>query len=602
MTRPLAIEVDPAFAGRVAPLTDALAAGRLPEGAVAVKESTLRTVHRVALAPDLVLFVKRDRPRDRTERAKYAILPSRARAEWRNIGRLRAAGFDVPERALLAERRAIFGLEEAILATRAVEPAAAFYRHLEGAGPAARRAALGAAGALARRLHEAGFFHRDFHGGNLLVREPVPGTDPGAAPGLVLLDLHRLVKLSSVAESLRARDLAIFCHDVREVVGGEGIAAFLEGYGAAPGLVARALAAEGARRRERLRSRGRRCVVRSTGFRIEDRGRYRVFRRADVPLEPILAAIERHRATIEAGPGAPGFVKRDHTTRVSRQPALVAAGEAAGEVAVKEFPEKGLLGAVQHFVRRHRGRQAWLSSHALLLRGLGTPLPLALVEVRRAGLVAGSFLLTRWVADAEDLHLFIDRRFAGARGEPLAGRAEGPWGRGAERSWLGPRGERHAVRAFARFIARLHAEGLYHGDLKLPNVLVRERPARADGTPDLEFLLLDLEALSPAKRLTARRRVKNLAQIEDYARLHLSVVKRSHRARFLDEYGRALEPAAGAAERRRAARWLAAEVEVEVRARAARRASAGAGPARGEPAALDGPLPGAGGTAQDARA
>jgi tRNA A-37 threonylcarbamoyl transferase component Bud32 len=564
-------EVEPAFAAAAGPLVAALEAGRLPDGAVAVKESTVRTVHRVPLAGGLVVYLKRERPRDWRERAKFALATSRPRAEWRTLGRLAAADIDVPSRVLVAERRGP-GLVEAALATLEIAPAGSFYEHFEQAAPAARRAALEVVAGIARRLHDAGFFHRDFHAGNMLVRSAEPGTAPDAAPRIALVDLQKVLRLPFLPAGLRARDLAVFCHDLREFLDDEARAFFVERYGGGPRFFARVRAAEAARRRERLRSRARRCVVRSTGFRIESRGAQRIFRRADVPVEPVLEAIERHRATIAAGPGAPGFVKRDHATRISRVPPLAGAGpEAAGPVAVKEFPARSLLASLQHLIRRHRGRQAWLAAHALLVRGLGTPLPLALVEVRRLGIVRGSFLLTRWVEDAEDLHLYVDRRFGRGRGAPPAGRAEGPFGRGGERVWLGARGEGAAVRAFARFVARLHGEGLYHGDLKLPNFLVREAPG--GGAPDERaFLLLDLDALSPAKRLTARRRAKNLAQIEDYARLHLPAVKRSHRARFLDEYVRAGTPGADREARRAAVRRLAAAVEREVQARAARRA------------------------------
>src|SRR5206468_394448 len=121
-----------------------------------------------------------------------------------------------------------------------------------------------------------------------------------------------------------------------------------------------------------------------------------------------------------------------------------------GDIAVKEFPDRGLLRGLANLVRTHRGRQAWLAAHALLVRKIETPLPLALVEVRRLGLVVASYVLTRWLEPAEDAHLYVDRRFAQGRTAAPAGRARGPWGEGGERAPLGPRAEAAAVRAFAR--------------------------------------------------------------------------------------------------------------------------------------------------------
>jgi hypothetical protein len=51
----------------------------------------------------------------------------------------------------------------------------------------------------------------------------------------------------------------------------------------------------------------------------------------------------------------------------------------------------------------HPGLRAWRLAHALLLRGVETPAPLALVETRRFGLVAESVLLTRCSDDTLEL-------------------------------------------------------------------------------------------------------------------------------------------------------------------------------------------------------
>lgn len=542
---PLALEVDPAWEGRAGEVLAALEAGRLPAGAVAVKESTVRTVHRVALAGGVEAFVKRDRPRSLFERVKGLVLGSRSRAEWRNLGRLGRQGFPVPERIALGERRRAgplglgLGLEESVLVTRSVGPAERLYSWLAAAGPAARQAVLREAAALARRLHDAGYFHRDYHCGNILVAsaggvagaDRVAGAGAGGGAGrLFLVDLARVLKLPFVPRAARARDLAILLHDLADLLGPEERRVALEAYGGPPGFAARVRAAEAARRRERLASRGKRCVVPSTAFRIERCGPLRIFRRAEVAAGEVLAAIERHRATIAAGPGAPGFLKRDHATSVSRQ----------GALAVKEFPERGALASLQHLVRRHRGRAAWMAAHALILRGIATPEPLALVEVRGAGLVRGSVIVTRFVEDAQDLHRFVNLSWSG----------------------LAPREARAVLAALARFVAKLHSEGLYHNDLKPTNVLVRG----GGGGGGAEFLLLDLDGLSLRKRLTERRRAKNLAQIEDYARLYFARVSRRARLRFFAEYLRAARIG------RQAARRLLMRIEREVRARAERRA------------------------------
>lgn len=502
----------------LAGLAPAIERGEPPPGAALVKENLGRATWRCEVAGVGAVYVKRDRARGLLERAKFLLLASRAAAEHRNLVRLLALGVPAPLPVASAERRTLGVISDAVLVTRAIEGAATLRERL-----APER--IAAAARLLRALHDAHLFHRDYHAGNILVRRD---------GSLALVDLQKMRRLPALPPRLRARDCAVFLHDLGDVLDEAGRRAFLESYGAAPALAGRVERAVRARRAERMASRAKRCVVPSSGFRIEDLPGLRVYRRADVPLAGALAAVDAHRRTIEAGPGAPGFVKRDPpTTCISRQGRIASEGPGAAAVAVKEFPSRGPAYALESLVRRHRGREAWMAAHALLVRGIETPLPLALVEERRCGLVFASYVLTRWLEPAEDAHLYVDRRFA--QGRPVAppGRSRGPWGEGGERSPLGARGEAEAVRAFARFVARLHAEGIYHGDLKLPNVLVVEGSA---GAPP-SFALLDLDAVRQT-RLSRRRRAKNLAQVEDYTRYYLPQVKRTHRVRFLEEYAR----------------------------------------------------------------
>ena len=65
-------------------------------------------------------------------------------------------------------------------------------------------AILGQVARLARRMHDAGFWHRDFSIGNLLIR---PAAEAGAPPEIRLLDLNRARRLDAVPVAARMRDL-----------------------------------------------------------------------------------------------------------------------------------------------------------------------------------------------------------------------------------------------------------------------------------------------------------------------------------------------------------------------------------------------------------
>jgi tRNA A-37 threonylcarbamoyl transferase component Bud32 len=106
--------------------------------------------------------------------------------------------------------------------------------------------------------------------------------------------------------------------------------------------------------------------------------------------------------------------------------------------------------------------------------------------------------------------------------------------------------KRELARAFGRFVADLHARGIYHGDLKAVNVFVA---AREDGS--FEFTLVDYDRVVFGERVDRRRRIKNLSQAA--ASIAVLMTKtdrlRFHRAYAFDadsrenarEYGRGVE-------------------------------------------------------------
>jgi lipopolysaccharide kinase (Kdo/WaaP) family protein len=205
--------------------------------------AALRTLHwgrnylylaRLAAPGGPVEVVVKQFRRDAGERLRSRLRGDKAARSWRTARALLAAGVPTPE---------------PILRIEAADPAGpSFYicRHLPGAlearyvfraANAARLAEefpdldfpgfVADLGALVRRLHEAGFWHRDVSGGNLLLHE-------GA---IHLLDLNRTRRPGRLTLSQRTRDLcriALFRSEHQELL--------LRAYwGREPGSLERAL-------------------------------------------------------------------------------------------------------------------------------------------------------------------------------------------------------------------------------------------------------------------------------------------------------------------------------------------------------------------------
>lgn len=132
--------------------------------------------------------------------------PARPFRELEQSERLAAAGVRTPEVVAARARRAPLVGWRLELVSRRVEQScdldALLLADLAAGRPAhARRALLRELGRFLRRLHEAGFLHRDLHLKNLLVRESEP-------PELYVLDLDRGELRADLGAALRVRMLA----------------------------------------------------------------------------------------------------------------------------------------------------------------------------------------------------------------------------------------------------------------------------------------------------------------------------------------------------------------------------------------------------------
>lgn len=237
-----------------------------------------------------------------------------------------------------------------------------------------------------------------------------------------------------------------------------------------------------------------------------------ILHRPDVEAAAVRDAIDRHLANDAAGP--PACLKWGLVSSVSR--VSVRGAEGRVEVAVKLFRWRGIRGAISELLLGSRARRSLGGEARLRAAGIDTAEALAIAERRRRGLVALSFLLTRFVEGT----LPLPRALEALRGTPDVG---------------------VLARALGAEVGSLHAAGIHHPDLKHLNFLVGIVPPERAGAPSRLAIppvirLLDLDALVPPRRLTWRRRVRALGQLEAYSS-HLNPwIDRTERVRFLNAY------------------------------------------------------------------
>jgi tRNA A-37 threonylcarbamoyl transferase component Bud32 len=425
---------------------------------------------------DAGLFIKRYKCRSLWDTVKYFFFPSKAIAEWRNLRRFEEQGIPTSAPLAVAEKRMLRLLRESCLVTASLAPAEALNEYLLKArlAPLQRQQLACALARLVKKLHDANVFFRDLHAGNILI-----DWSRGGQPALFLIDLHKAWFVARLQDWMRVRDLGQLCNSLA-ASRTDGIR-FLKTYLAGqPDAAYRSLQhkIQGKQIKleaVRIKSRSKRCIRHSTVFEKKRTWAESYFGRKDFGKKPADAAISLH--CTELASGTARILKR-----ASKSAVTLHALEGHGQVCVKGYRHVSLWYSLKNIFKKSRALKSWIAAHGLLVRGIDTPLPLAVLERTCGPLRRESFLITGLLPDARELNDYI--------------RAADP-------------GERKAdfIASLAAMLRRVHDRGVYHADLKSNNILVQE------AGPGWRFSLIDLDRTYFTDGLSFLQRSNNLAQI-----------------------------------------------------------------------------------------
>ena len=241
-------------------------------------------------------------------------------------------------------------------------------------------------------------------------------------------------------------------------------------------------------------SRSKRCVLKSTVFEVARTWRERYCGRRDFGHAAARELIARHLSENDD----PAIIKKTSKSMLTTH------ASSGQTLCVKGYRFRGPVYALLNLFRTSRALKSWIAANGLIVRGLLTPQPLAIIEKRFGPIVRENFYICRWL-DAPELNTYITGR-----------------------QWSEP-DKKQFIRSLAHTIARLHAQGIYHGDLKSNNILVRAHAASWD------FFFIDLDRVSFSRPLTFERRANNLAQINASV---ADVMTLRDRLRFFRMYSR----------------------------------------------------------------
>jgi len=249
-------------------------------GVEVIKHSLRRIICRInpPLAPDRSLFLKRQAFDSWRYLLKYLVAPSKMAHEWRIAWRLADQGIQSFQPVALGERRRWGTVTESCLVSEEIPGTEMLSRFLETLDervpPQERRQLihqlLRSMASLLARLHAAGLYHPDLHGGNFLIRHK-GGTDFE----LFLIDLHAVWRLGLLPPWHERRCLAILARSLPGLMSRGNLARLLAAYVEAAGrrhdwrTLFRPIERQIRKRKfELFEARDRRCLRASSNFAV----------------------------------------------------------------------------------------------------------------------------------------------------------------------------------------------------------------------------------------------------------------------------------------------------------------------------------------------
>lgn len=365
-------------------------------------------------------------------------------------------------------------------------------------------------------IHQKGIIHRDFHLGNILLSETVPGT-----LGFFLVDLEPLaIGERPVPWDKRVLNLAVlncwadlhlprswrYCFwqsYLREVQREKLPQVFAEDREWRRfQLKQMALLTAGVNRKLWNKFDGR-CLGVNRRFRKIQSGCFHGHVSALVPMGEIEKWLEMARQEIPQGV----VLKNSRSSLVVDFNPSIGVGQS---LIFKKFKAKEWLDPLAALFRPDGATRSWTMGNAMLHRLLPTPRPLAVWHRWKFGLPQDGFLVSEKVAGAMHLLDWLShlRTFPEEIFVP---------------------GVRVLIDRLGDLIRRMHDRGISHRDLKAPNLLVNGKAI------DPKLWFIDLVGVQKHGSLGEKRKMQNLARLNVSFLINRGITH-SDRLRFLRQY------------------------------------------------------------------
>lgn len=174
----------------------------------------------------------------------------------------------------------------------------------------------------------------------------------------------------------------------------------------------------------------------------------------------------------------------------------------------KQYLRRTIWDPFKYLVRGSRAKRAFKATLMIAENGFEAPAVVAMGECRSGIFLTENFLVTLEVENAKQIYQVIPEGLKTLTKEQL-------------------QSKRDLILTFGRTVGRMHAKGVFHGDLKTVNVLARQEKT------GWRFCFIDNERTRKFLTLPRRLRLKNLVQLN---MCQSACLTNSDRMRFFKAY------------------------------------------------------------------
>jgi Lipopolysaccharide kinase (Kdo/WaaP) family. len=159
------------------------------------------------------------------------------------------------------------------------------------------------------------------------------------------------------------------------------------------------------------------------------------------------------------------------------------------DIVIKRFVKISLFNRIMYsFFRKSKAERSWRNAHKLIKLGIGTPYPVAYIEIKKYGFLLDSYYICKNCSWQSVQSVFLNKP--------------------CESSLF-------IVDACLKFIVDLHKKGVLHFDLNPANILYNEHEG---------FNLIDLNRMSFKKSYRVNKAIRNLTRMTENPDMYYYIV------------------------------------------------------------------------------